>query len=304
MRRLVFRFAEQHKVKLLPIGHPAYPSRLLQCEDAPLVLYYKGEADLNAAKTAAIIGTRKNTDYGQRCTEGLVEALASIPDLLIVSGLALGIDTLAHRSALRHSIPTIGVLGHGLDKLYPATNAALAREMLTQGGLLTDFPAGTRLSPQNFPVRNRIVAGLCDVTIVVESDVKGGAMITASVALGYHREVAAFPGRIYDGRSEGPNFLIRKNMASLIRGADDLLELMNWQADSKQPSRAVQARLFATLSEDEQTIVNLLKDKDTVHTDELMHRTGFAYPHLASVLLNLEMQDLIKSLPGKIYRIN
>ena len=297
------QFAANHNIQILHIGHPGYPKRLLQCNDAPLVLYYKGNADLNVAKVCAIVGTRKSTDYGQRCTEDLLASLEGTPDLIITSGLALGIDTIAHKASLKHNVATVGVLGHGLDHIYPASNKGLAKEMLQNGGLLTEFIIGTKPSPSNFPVRNRIVAGMSDITIIVESDKKGGAMITAYVAASYNRELAAFPGRVYDARSEGPNHLIKQNMAAMITGADDLLKLMNWDTTTDY-KKAVQKQLFQDLLPDEQKIVGLLQDKDAVHTDELMMNTGFAYTQLASVLLQLEMKDLVQTLPGKMYRLN
>lgn len=296
-----WQFANKHQIRILHFLEPDYPRRLRQCDDAPLVLYYRGNRSLNPEKVCAIIGTRRNTDYGQRCCDDLLEQLQGVTDMMIVSGLALGIDTIAHKAALRNQIPTVGVLGHGLDTLYPASNKSLAADMMQHGGLLTEFISQTRLSPQNFPVRNRIVAGMADVTIVVESDVKGGAMITSYVAASYNREIAAFPGRIYDSRSGGTNLLIKKQIASLITGADDLLALMNWGKNARQ--KAVQQQLFLSLSGEEQAIISLLRDRDAVHTDELMLRSGLGYAVLASVLLQLEMQQLIKVLPGKMYRL-
>ncbi len=295
-------FVEKHKIEVLSLQDANYPKRLLQCDDAPLLLYYKGNANLNSAKMCAIIGTRKNTDYGQRCTEMLIEQLAGQQDLIIVSGLALGIDTIAHKNALLQNLPTVGVMGHGLDRIYPFTNKNLANEMVERGGLLTEFPSGTKPDRQNFPVRNRIVAGMCDVSVIVESDIKGGAMITAYVALSYNRELAAFPGRIYDSKSEGPNHLIRQNMAAMITNATDLLQFMNWEQSAA--TKAVQQQLFAALSPDEQKLIELLQSKDAVHVDELMKQIGLNYPQLAATLLQLEMQNLIKTLPGKMYRLN
>lgn len=297
------QFVQKHQIQILHLLDPNYPKRLLNCNDAPLVLYYKGAVDLNIAKVCAIVGTRKNTDYGQRCTEDLLAALEGTPDLLITSGLALGIDTIAHKAALKHNLATVGVLGHGLDRIYPASNKMLAKEMLQQGGLLTEFISGSLPSPKNFPVRNRVVAGMSDVTVIVESDIKGGAMITAYIATSYNREVAAFPGRVYDAKSEGPNHLIRQNMAAMITGADDLLKLMNWDTHTEK-KKAVQKQLFQTLTPEENKLVSLLEGKDAIHTDELMLQTGFTYPQLATLLLQLEMQDLIKTLPGKMYRLN
>lgn len=296
-------FLEQHQVAALFLDDPRYPLRLKQCADAPVLVYYKGTADLNASKILAVIGSRKNTEYGDKLCEELIESLKSVSGVVVVSGLAHGIDGIAHRLSLKNSIPTIGVLGHGLDMLYPPSHRSMAQEMQAagNGGLLTEFPSGTKLSPSNFPVRNRLVAGMCDATVVVESNEKGGAMITAFMAASYNREVAAFPGRVSDTRSAGPLKLIRLQIASLIRSGQDLLELMSWQETPKK--KISQPKLFVSLSEEEQKVVDVLTDQEAVHTDELMLQTGLSSAMLASVLLQLEMQDLVKSLPGKRYRL-
>lgn len=295
------RFIRKHGVNPLWIQHDNYPQRLKHCIDAPVLLYYRGTADINTAKTVAVIGTRKYSEYGERLTEDLVEELSSREDIIIISGLAYGIDTIAHKKAVKQHMPTIGVLGHGLDRIYPSTNSDLAKEMLLNGGLLTEFPTGTIPDRTNFPMRNRIVAGISDVTVVVESDIKGGAMITARVAASYNRDVAAFPGRTTDKRSSGCNELIRTNTAAMITCADDLLEMMGWSKTKKRP---VQRQLFVELTEDEQKILTALQQKDSLHADELLHNTGIHNSQLAALLLGLEMQGLIKALPGKQYRIN
>ena len=206
--------------------------------------------------------------------------------------------------SLKKNIPTVGVLGHSLDMIYPPSNRELAKEMLEHGGgLLTEFPSRTKPDKQNFPVRNRIVAGMCDVTVVVESDIKGGAMITAYVAHSYGREIAAFPGRVFDNKSIGTNSLIKKNIAAMITNGNDLLELMNWQSTQYQ-SKVIQSKLFEELNADESILIELLKGKDSVHSDELMQHSKFTYSLLASLLLQLELKGLIKTLPGKNYRLN
>ncbi|MBE2288716.1 MAG: DNA-protecting protein DprA [Chitinophagaceae bacterium] len=304
----VFAYAEkemaflmQHDVKVLCLAG-TYPQRLTGCSDAPLLMFYKGTAGLEAKKIVAVVGTRKNTDYGHKLCEDLIEGLQSLEGLLVVSGLALGIDSIAHKKCVQLGIPTVGVLGHGLDTIYPYSNKTLAAQMIENGGLLSEFPSGTIPDRTNFPMRNRIVAGMSDVTVVVESNATGGALITATLAAGYHREVAAFPGRVNDTRSAGCNELIRTNMAAMITKADDLVELMNWDKDRKP--RAVQKQLFLNLSADEQKIMDLLQTKDNVHADELFHHSGLASTMLAATLLQLEMQGLIKALPGKFYRTN
>lgn len=293
-------FAEKHGVQALFLEDPRYPQRLKHCNDAPVLLYYKGKADLNAPKIVAVIGTRKNSAYGEKLTEELVGGLKETPGVLLVSGLAHGIDGIAHRQCLLQGLPTVGVVGHGLDMVYPQSHRSMAQQMQEGvGGLLTEFPSGTKLSPANFPVRNRLVAGMCDVTVVVESNEKGGAMITAYMAASYNREVAAFPGRVGDTKSEGPLKLIRSQIASLVCHSKDLLDLMGWQEVVRK--KATQPKLFVALNEDEQKVVDALQDQEAVHTDELLLRTRLSSAMLAAVLLQLEMQGLVKSLPGKRY---
>lgn len=294
-------YIEKEGVTVLWIGDESYPSRLKRCNDAPLLLYSKGNANLNFDKTVAIVGTRKYTDYGQRITEKLVEELSSVEGISIISGLAAGIDTIAHKAAVKSNIPTVGVLGHGHDNMYPASNRKLANEMLENGCVLTEYASGTITDKSNFPMRNRIVAGMSDVTVVVESDIKGGAMITARVASSYNRDVVAFPGRVFDSRSAGCNELIRTNIAAMVTCAQDLLELMNWDIE-KQP--AAQKQLFLDLSPEEQKIIDLLQDKDAVHTDALLEQCGMTSSAMAGLLLQLELQGLVKALPGKHYRLD
>lgn len=233
--------------------------------------------------------------------EELVTALSAFDDLLIISGLALGVDAIAHKKALQCGLPTVGVLGHGLDRIYPYNHKSLAEKMMEQGGLLTEFPSETIPDRNNFPMRNRIVAGISDVTVVVESNLAGGALITAFMANGYNREVMAFPGRINDTRSAGCNELIRTQIASMITKPDDLIELMGWGKQKKE--KTVQRQLFLTLSPEEQKLTDLLQGKEAVHADELLANSGLANTALAATLLQLEMQGLVKTLPGKRYRL-
>jgi DNA processing protein len=296
------RFVEENAIQVLFFNNADYPKRLRLCDDAPILLYYKGNANLNASKTIAVIGTRRNTDYGLRATEYLIDGLRGMDDLIVISGLASGIDTIAHKSAMKNGLDTVGVLGHGLDMVYPPSNKNLASEMIEHGGILTEFSSKTNLERGNFPVRNRIVAGMSDITVVTESDIKGGAIITAYIALSYNRDLAAFPGRVFDTRSQGPNDLIRRNMAAIITGPDDLLELMNWNTVKNE--KGVQQQMFVELSDEEKMIVDILRDKDKVHADEIFLQTRFKASQLASTLLQLEMQGIVKSLPGKFYRLN
>jgi DNA processing protein len=294
-------FVLKNDIRALYTGNN-YPSRLSNCIDAPLVLFYKGNADLNAPKIVAIVGTRKNTDYGHKLCEDLVTGLQGLEGLVIVSGLALGIDAIAHKKCVQLGIPTVGVFGHGLDRVYPNNHKQLSEQMIDNGGLLTEFPSGTLPDRSNFPMRNRIVAGISDVTVVVESHLSGGALITARIASGYNREVAAYPGRVNDQRSAGCNELIRTNVAAMITSADDLTDMMMWgKGDKPKP---VQKQLFLNLTEEEQKIIDTLQVKERTHSDELLYQTGLSNSQLAATLLQLEMQGLIKTLPGKNYRMS
>lgn len=294
-------YIEKNRLKVYWFQNEDYPERLKNCTDAPVILYYSGTADISPAKVVAVIGTRKYTDYGQRACEKLIEGLEGT-GILITSGLAHGIDTIAHKAALKHGLPTIGVLGTGMNKMYPAANKKLAAEMKENGGLLTEYPSGMPGDKANFPMRNRVVAGMSDVTVVVESDIKGGALITAKLADSYNRDVAAFPGRVFDNKSSGCNELIRTNMANMITSADDLLELMNWKSGVKP--KQVQKQLFINLSPEEQIIYDALAAKDQLHADELLHQCKMTNSKLAATLLGMEMQGLVKALPGKFYRLD
>lgn len=222
-------FAQKHQIQYLTEDDEAYPSRLRECPDAPLVLFYKGSANLNSRHILSIVGTRNATDYGKSLCQRFMQELSTLlPDTLIVSGLAYGIDIHAHREALSRGFDTVGVLAHGLDRIYPAVHRRTATEMLTQGGLLTEFMSGTNPDRQNFVKRNRIVAGLSDATLVVESGPKGGSLITAEIAESYQRDCFAFPGRVGDTYSTGCNVLIQKNRAALIQSAEDVVKAMNW----------------------------------------------------------------------------
>lgn len=295
------KYVEENNVSVRWFQQDNYPERLKNCTDAPIILYYSGNADLSPEKVVAVIGTRKYTDYGQRACENLIEGLAGT-GILITSGLAHGIDTIAHKAALKQGLPTVGVLGLGMDKMYPAANRKLAAEMKENGGLLTEYPSGTPGDKGNFPMRNRIVAGMSDVTVVVESDIKGGALITAKLADSYNRDVAAIPGRVFDSKSSGCNELIRTNMANMITSADDLMELMNWKSSAKP--KQVQKQLFINLAPEEQVIYDALSAKDQLHADELLHQCNMTNSKLAATLLGMEMQGLVKALPGKYYRLD
>jgi len=294
-------FIKKYKIAPLFMTDKNYPQRLLNCYDSPAMLYYKGNADLNTAKIIAIVGTRNNNEYGKNICEKLVEELSG-EDIIIVSGLAFGIDSVAHKTAVRNDIKTIGVLAHGLDKIYPSQNSGLAKEMIVNGGLLTEFRSRTKPDRQNFPSRNRIVAGISDAVIVVETGIKGGSLITAELGNSYNKDVFAFPGRINDTKSEGCNFLIKNNKAALITSANDLLENMGWKK-KKEISVKKQRELFIELTPDEKIVINILQQQDQIHIDELFLKSKLTSSAVASALLMLEMQGVVTSLPGKIYKI-
>ncbi len=295
------RFIEKYKITPLFITGNDYPKRLLNCYDSPALLYYRGNADLNTSKIIAIVGTRNNGEYGRAVCEKLVEDLQA-ENILIVSGLAFGIDTIAHKAALKNGLQTVGVLAHGLDRIYPSQNKLLAKQMTEHGGLLTDFISNTNPDKQNFPRRNRIVAGICDALIVIESGMKGGSLITAELANGYNKDVFAIPGRTNDARSEGCNYLIKNNKAGLISNAGDLLECMGW-TEQKRSTAKKQRELFIELSADEKRIVEILQEKENMHVDELYLKSGMSSSAVATALLMLEMQSIVISLPGKIYQL-
>jgi len=299
------RFIGKYRIKPLFLTDKGYPKRLLNCYDSPTLLYYKGEADLNVAKIICIIGTRNHTDYAKQVTDTLVKDLAG-QQVTVISGLAFGVDALAHKAAVRNGLPTIGVLAHGLDQVYPPEHTGLARDMIKHGGgLLTEFRHKTKPDKHNFPSRNRIVAGMSDATIVIETDIKGGSMITAELANGYNKDVFAIPGKTSDTKSTGCNHLIKTNKASLLTGAKDLLETMGWyDKRSQKEKNKIQKELFIELSPDEKAIVNILKEEDPVHIDAINLQSGLSSGAVAAAMLNLELQNVIVSLPGKLYRLS
>ena len=293
-------FIEKFKIQPLFITDKDYPKRLLRCYDAPTLLYYRGNADLNATKIISIIGTRNNTDYGKQATEKLVADLQE-QNVTIVSGLAFGIDAIAHKAALNNSLPTVGVLAHGLDSIYPSQHKSLAKDMLQHGGLLTEFRKNTKPDKHNFPRRNRIVAGMADATVVVETAIKGGSMITAELAHNYNRDVFAFPGKITDNKSAGCNYLVKHSRAVLLTDAQQLTEVLGWK--QKKLKHQAQKELFIDLTADEKTIINILRQKESTHIDELFLKSGLSSSAVAGAMLNLELQNVISSMPGKMYRL-
>lgn len=297
------QFIDSQQINTYFITDSAYPYRLRDCPDAPLLLYARGKLNLNPIKIVAIVGTRNNSAVGKKFTEDLLTAFQSYPEMVIISGLASGIDTLAHEGALRNRLPTIAVLAHGLDRIYPPTNRRLAQEILDKGGcLITECKYGEEPDRFLFPRRNRIVAGMADATLVIESNIKGGSLITANLAISYGRSVFAMPGRAYDSKSSGCLELIKTQKAQLITSGADLLFWMNWNKDHLvNPVRSLDTD--NPFSEDEKKVITLLKEGEEIHIDFLLNATGWSSYRLAAVLLDLSLADHIVSLPGNKYQL-
>ena len=301
------KFVEQKRLRVLTLNDVDYPQRLRECEDAPLVLYYCGSANLNSQRVISIVGTRKCSEYGREvCNNFIADLKRYYPDTLIVSGLAYGIDVCAHRAALDNGMSTIGVLAHGLDTIYPSMHRQIAADMVhRQGGLLTEYGVHTTPEKGNFVRRNRIVAGMCDACIVVESSERGGSLITAELAMEYNRDVFAFPGRVYDEYSRGCNNLIRRQQATLLTCAADLLDAMGWDNPLKKDSKrkVVQRELFPDLTDEERALVNTLNDVDDKHINQIAIDANIPYSRASMILFDLEMKGIVKALGGARYRI-
>lgn len=296
------RFIEKNNIQARFYSDKNYPRRLKNCIDAPLLLYTRGNLNLDEEKVISIVGTRNATDYGKKVCEDLIQQFAERKyKILIISGLAYGIDIHAHKSAVKYQVPTVGVVAHGLDKLYPALHADMARKMLESGGLATDFPSDTKIEPPNFVRRNRIIAGLADATLVVESAEKGGALITAEIAMSYNRDVFAFPGRAGDMYSRGCNQLIRNNGASLIENIDDLEYFMGWETGTNE--KVIQPSLFTELNSEEEKLVALLQKEGEMFIDQISTELAMPISRTSAMLLNLEFRNVLVSLPGKMYRL-
>lgn len=296
-------FVRKNNIKVLYYRDADFPQRLNlpDCIDAPIVLYSLGAADYNMARSVSVVGTRRATPEGTDLTHKLVGGFKG-EGITVVSGLALGIDAAAHTAALNNHLPTIAVLAHGLNMLYPPQNRQLAKQILQSGGaLVTETRSSTPLHPRMFPARNRIIAGLGDATVVVEASSKGGALITANIATGYHRDLFAFPGRIGDKYSEGCNAIIASAKAMLIRGADDLFVDMGWQRTA-QPA-GTQTTIFPELSADEELLYKTLEAHPGVSIDQIQELVDLPTPKIAAALLNLELKNICRCLPGKIYKL-
>lgn len=295
------QFIETNDITPLFYLHKNFPQRLRNLHDAPVMLYYRGNADLNHYRTVGIVGTRTPTPNGLSICDELVEGL-SVYNPLIISGLAYGVDIAAHRKSLDVGLGTVAVLGHGLANIYPAQHRKVAVEMTERGGLLTEFASHVGPERENFPMRNRIVAGLCDALIVVESAQRGGSIITVQQAIGYSRDVFAVPGRVKDKFSQGCNFLIKKNMANLLESAEDVAGTLRWAAEGDGViPQVTQGRLFDELTDQEKLVVDLIQKEEEAGVDQLSYASKIGQGDLASLLLNLEFKGLVRSLPGKRY---
>lgn len=295
------KFIEKHGIKPMFYLNKDYPNRLKNIHDSPIMLYSLGNANFHTQKIVGIVGTRKASDYGKAFTHQLVEALAPT-GALILSGLALGIDVAAHKSANKLGLQTVGVMAHGLDRIYPNQHKNIAKQMVANGGLLTEFTSGTNPDKENFPKRNRIVAGLCDVLIVVESGIKGGAMITAEIANSYNKDVMAVPGKVTDENHFGCNTLIKLNKASIVTMPEDVLSLMGWQDATVKP-KPKQTQLLLNLTETELRVVNFIIAKTKVGIDELAFALQYDSSNLSLLLLDLEFKGIIRQLPGKYFEM-
>ena len=309
MKRAEFelKFMQEHQIRAITLNDDDYPQRLRECADAPIILYYKGNADLNQSKIISIVGTRQCTQYGIDLIRRFVSDLRRhCPEMLIVSGLAYGVDINAHRQALAQGYPTVAVLAHGLDHIYPYHHRDTAAQMLNHGGLLTEFMTQTNADKPNFVRRNRIVAGLSDAVIVIESKSKGGGLITADIAQSYNRAVFAYPGAVGMPCSEGCNNLIRDNVAALISNADDFVRAMGWQDETKRRealSDGIERNLFPDLSPEESSIVKQLQQTNDLQLNILSVKTGIPIGHLTALLFQREMKGVIRPLAGGMYHL-
>ena len=300
-------FCQKHGIQPLPMNDEHYPARLRECDDAPLMLFYRGNADLNQQRVINIVGTRHCTAYGKDVISRFVRDLKSLcPQLLIVSGLAYGVDINAHRAALENGYETVGVLAHGLDQIYPPRHRETAVKMISQGGLLTEFFTQTNADKVNFVRRNRIVAGMSDACILVESAAHGGGLITARLSRDYNRDVFAFPGRVGDEYSEGCNNLIRNNGAALITSAQDFVEAMGWITDAQlneARQKGIERQLFPSLSPEEMQIVGALQKQNDQQINMLSVTSNLPVARLTAILFELELKGVVKVLAGGTYHL-
>ncbi len=299
--RAEIKFAEKYGISIWGYDHEKYPIKLKECNDSPFLVYYRGTPYLNFTKIVSIVGTRKATGYGEELTRKIIEEFEN-QDILVVSGLAYGIDSYAHKFSLEYNIPTVGVLAHGLDKIYPQKNRAMAKKMLTNGGLISEFMSGTNPERENFPKRNRIVAGMSDATVVVEATSKGGALITANIANSYGRDVFAAPGRIIDPYSRGCNALIKSNRAALIESGEDVLKALNWIKTTNK-NTVKQLTCFDNEVGDEKNILEIIQQTGISNKDQIALQLNQPIHKVSSMLFSLELSGKIKALPGNNYQL-
>ncbi len=294
-------FAKKHEIAVLGIDHEDYPQRLKHCQDGPIVLYFKGDTNLNPQKAISIVGSRKASLRGKQFCEKLIKDLA-VHRPTIISGLAFGVDICAHQAAIELGLPTLAVLGMPLNTIYPPQHRKYAERMLENGGWLSDYYSSAPLIPSNFAERNRIVAGMSDATIVIESGKKGGSMITAGLAVDYNRDVFAVPGRPEDELSEGCNHLIKSQQAALIDSAKDVEYVLNWKKDGKK--KVKQTALFQELDPEEKELIGIFSTSEPKAIDEISVEAGIPMSKTATILLGLELKGVVLSLPGKMYQLN
>ena len=300
-----FAFVEKHGIGLYYYKDANYPYRLAQCVDAPLLMYAKGNVNVDTKHVLSIVGTRMPSERGKDwCRRLVLDLAAKVPDLTIVSGLAYGIDVVAHKAALEAGIPTVIIPAHGLDRIYPSVHRQVAVQALDKGGILTEYACGTEPERFNFVARNRIVAGLADALVVVESKKKGGSLITAEMAIDYGRDVFAMPGRLDDVCSAGCNDLIKRNKAQLIETADDLIAAMQWEEVKREVVQTTMVEMLANLSPTQERLVALLREvEDGLHINQIVMETQLSYGTVSAELVMLELEDIVKSMPGGMWRI-
>lgn len=296
------KYIQKHGIECLGLLESGFPKRLKHCPDAPILLFFKGNFKFNNQRFISIVGTRLPTAYGKFLTQ---EFISNLPkdNLCIMSGLAYGIDALVHNLAYDLGIASVGVLGHGMHMIYPPENTKIAQKLQEHGGIMTEFKLGTEPDKFNFPKRNRIVAGISEATIVIETAAKGGSMITAELANDYNRDVFTFPGRVNDPKSEGCLKLIFENKAMLITNTKQFLEIMNWQSTTKK-TKIIQAELFTEFNDNEKNILKILNEKGILEVDELLHLCQMSSSKLSEIILELELKGIIKWLPGKRLEVN
>ncbi|MCX7744954.1 MAG: DNA-processing protein DprA [Flavobacteriales bacterium] len=294
-------YISKHHIGFCSINDPEYPTALHHCNDAPFLLFYKGKLPSNGKRLISVVGTRSATEYGKDCCVHLIKNFAEYDEIAIVSGFAYGIDIIAHQSAIEYGLETYAVVGHGLRYVYPAMHKKYVSSLVSQGGMLTELVSDAKPDKENFPKRNRIIAGMCEATIVIEASEKGGALITARLANGYHRDVFAFPGRVSDVYSKGCNLLIKNNEAQLVETAEDILVSLGFKKKKKIP--AIQSRLFVEMDPDEKLLVDILSNFGEITLDDLSIHAEFPVSKTAALLLTLEMKGVVQNLPGKKFKL-